>query len=70
MAWVKIVSGWKAILPAGLWIFAGKLILGTARLVMKTHLAPPQTTFRLCRLSGRLSRIGFNVWPTRHGKWR
>ncbi|QBM78272.1 hypothetical protein E2E30_20565 (plasmid) [Sphingomonas sp. AAP5] len=66
----RLVTGWEAVLPAGLWIMGGKLMLCAARLVMQTHVAPQQVTFRLTKLSGRLSRIGFNVWRTRHGKWR
>jgi len=66
----RLVTGWEAVLPAGLWIMSGKLMLSTARMVMQTHVAPRQVTFRLTKLSGRLSRIGFDVWRMRHGKWR
>lgn len=66
----RLEIGWEAVLPAGIWIIGGKLMLGAARLVMHAHVAPQQVTFRLVQVSGRLSRIGFNVWRTRHGKWR
>mgnify|MGYP005989443559 CR=1 FL=1 len=66
----RLVIGWEAVLPAGLWIMGGKLMLRAARLVMRAHIAPRQVTFRLTKLSGRLSRIGFDVWRTRRGKWR
>jgi hypothetical protein len=66
----RLVIGWEAVLPAGVWIMSGKLMLGAARLVMQTHVAPRPATIRLVRLSGRLSDIGFNVWRTRNGKWR
>jgi hypothetical protein len=66
----RSVIGWEAVLPAGLWILGGKATLGTARMVMQTHVAPRRVTFRLLRISNRLSRIGFGVWRARHGKWR
>lgn len=61
---------WELLLPAGLWIWAGKLALSAARIVMRTGVAPRHIIFRLFRLSGRLSRTGFNVWRERRGKWR
>lgn len=66
----RFLIGWEAVLPAGLWILGSKLMLGTARLVLETHVAPRPVTLLLVRFSGRLSRIGFNVWRTRNGKWR
>jgi hypothetical protein len=66
----RSVIRWEAVLPAGLWILGGKAILGTARMVLQTHIAPSRVTFRLLRFSGRLSRIGFDVWRARQGKWR
>lgn len=61
---------WELMLPAGVWIWGGKLALSATRLIMRTGLMPRRAIFRLFQLSGRLSRVGFNVWRERRGKWR
>ena len=61
---------WELMLPAGLWILAGKLTLNFARVIAQAGLAPRRAIFKLLQISGRLSRTGFNVWRERRGKWR
>lgn len=58
------------ILPAGIWIWGGKVMLRLARAIAQSGLAPRQVIFRSIWCSGRLSRIGFLVWRERRGKWR
>jgi hypothetical protein len=53
-----------------MWIWGGKLTLSATRIIMRTGLMPRRAIFRLFQLSGRLSRVGFNVWRERRGKWR
>jgi len=48
----RLVIGWEAVLPAGLWIMGGKLMLRAARLGMRAHIAPRQVTFRLTKVVG------------------
>jgi hypothetical protein len=61
---------WELLLPAGIWINAGKGILAIARMLQRSGLRLPYGVFLLIRLSGRLSHIGFRVWRHRRGKWR
>jgi len=58
------------ILPAGIWIWGGKVMLRFARAIAQTGIAPRQAILRSIWCSGRLSRIGFLVWREREGKWR
>lgn len=61
---------WELMLPAGIWILAGKILLVGARAVGRSGLRLPYVVFSLVRLSGRSSRIGFRVWRHLGGKWR
>lgn len=46
------------------------MTLSATRIIMRTGLMLRRAIFRLFQLSGRLSRVGFNVWHERRGKWR
>lgn len=61
---------WELMLPAGIWIIAGKLTLGGARMLGRSGLGMPSAVFPVIRASGRLSHIGFRVWRHQKGKWR
>ena len=61
---------WEVALPAGLWIFAAKVLLTCARTLGRSALRHPYAVFSLIRLSGRSFRIGFRVWRHLGGKWR
>lgn len=66
----RIARWWQLLLPAGIWIWGGKRTLSIARQVMRSGIAPRHAVLYLTRLAGRQSRIGFNVWRERRGKWR
>ncbi|WEK02111.1 MAG: hypothetical protein P0Y59_10660 [Candidatus Sphingomonas phytovorans] len=60
---------WEPMLPAGVWLFVAGLVLGAARLLLRFGGKRHRPMILAMRLSGRLSRAGFNSWRYWEGRW-
>lgn len=66
----KPICWWEPMLPPGLWLHAADLTLQFVRTLMRSGLYWRRGIVIAMRLSGRLSRAGFNSWRFWEGKWR
>ncbi|MFA5962463.1 MAG: hypothetical protein WC804_00465 [Sphingomonas sp.] len=70
MARRRYAMWWEAMVPAGIWLLAARIVLGTTRRWLRLGLRWPALSFAALRLSSRLSRSGFRSWRFWRGKWR
>lgn len=66
----KPICRWEPMLPPGLRLHATDLTLRFVRTLMRSGRYWRCGSVLAMRLSGRLSRAGFNSWRFREGKWR
>ncbi len=64
------IRWWEPILPARCWLTVAALTLACLRAMMRANLADRSSFRLLMRISGRLSRAGFNAWRFRGGAWK
>lgn len=64
------VRWWHAMLPAGLWLGASRLLMRLFMLWLRSGLPGRRLRIAVLIQSRRLSRIGFGVWKFWGRKWR
>ncbi len=64
------IQWWEPILPAQIWLGTAALVLMLVRVLIRSNMRFPRAVKMGMRVSGRLSRAGFNAWRFWGGKWR